>query len=136
MSNCIFVMAQDGTLLMPTFNWKKVRRQLKTGRAKIAGHEPFTIQLCYKSTKNTQPIETCEDTGTYIWDLVLNPRSMSMSPMNVIILAGRRYVMMIAVNTGAADVIESVIASPSLTTEAKIHPEMINGWLHQSRIRN
>lgn len=63
MANCIFIIAKDGTPLMPTFNWKKVRKSLKTGRAKITGHEPFTIQLCYESTKNTQPIEVCEDTG-------------------------------------------------------------------------
>jgi 5-methylcytosine-specific restriction endonuclease McrA len=59
----IFVIANDGTKLMPTFNIKKVRKMLRTGRAVICKHEPFTIKLKYETTKNTQPIEFKEDTG-------------------------------------------------------------------------
>ena len=58
-----YVIAKDGTRLMPTFNIKKVRNLLKTKKAIIYCYEPFTIQLCYDSTKNTQPIEFTEDTG-------------------------------------------------------------------------
>ena len=57
------VLAMDGTRLMPCRNPKKVRRLLKEGRAVIAKHRPFTIQLTYETTKNVQPIEFCEDTG-------------------------------------------------------------------------
>ena len=40
-----YVLAADGSPLMPTYNIKKVRRMLKDGRAVIAGHKPgFTIQ--------------------------------------------------------------------------------------------
>ena len=59
----IFVIAEDGTKLMPTTNVKKVRRFLRSGRAVICKHEPFTIKLCYKSTKHTQPIEFKQDAG-------------------------------------------------------------------------
>ena len=58
-----FVIAEDGTKLMPTTNVKKVRRLLRTGRAVICKHEPFTIKLTYPTTKYTQPIEFKEDAG-------------------------------------------------------------------------
>ena len=59
----IFVIAEDGTKLMPTFNIKKVRHMLKSGSAVIFKYNPFTIQLTYKSSKCTQLIEFKEDTG-------------------------------------------------------------------------
>ena len=59
----IFVIAEDGTKLMPTFNIKKVRHMLKSGSAVICKHNPFTIRLTYKSSKCTQPIEFKEDAG-------------------------------------------------------------------------
>ena len=59
----IFIIANDGTKLMPTTNVRKVRRFLRSGRAVIHKYEPFTIKLNYKSNKNTQPIEFKEDAG-------------------------------------------------------------------------
>lgn len=59
----ICVIAQNGMRLMPTTNIKKVRKLLKNKRAKIIAHEPFTIQLLYKSEINTQPIEIGVDAG-------------------------------------------------------------------------
>ena len=59
----VFVLAHDGTPLMPTFNWKKVRKMLKNGKAVIAKHDPFTIRLTYESAMNTQPVEFCCDAG-------------------------------------------------------------------------
>lgn len=58
-----YVIAKDGTKLMPTFNIRKVRHMLKDGRAVIYSYLPFTIQLTYESEKNTQPIEITMDTG-------------------------------------------------------------------------
>ena len=63
-----YVLAADGSPLMPTYNIKKVRRMLKDGRAVIAGHKPgFTIRLTYalpdQKTPHTQKVELCEDTG-------------------------------------------------------------------------
>ena len=60
--NDVFVIALDGTKLMPT-NRAKARKLLKKGKAIIFQHRPFAIQLTYESEKNTQPIEFCEDTG-------------------------------------------------------------------------
>lgn len=59
----IFIIAKDGTKLMPTTNVRKVRKLLRTGRAVICKHKPFTIQLAYDSKKCTQPIEFKEDAG-------------------------------------------------------------------------
>lgn len=59
----IFVIAEDGTKLMPTSNVKKVRKLLRSNRAVICKHNPFTIKLLYETTKNVQPIEFTEDTG-------------------------------------------------------------------------
>lgn len=59
----VFIIANDGTKLMPTSNIKKVRKLLRTGKAIICKHSPFTIQLTYDSAKFTQPIEFKEDTG-------------------------------------------------------------------------
>ena len=59
----IFVIAKDGTKLMPTHNVKKVRKLLRTGRAVICKYNPFTIKLNYDSKKCTQPIEFKEDAG-------------------------------------------------------------------------
>ena len=62
-SYIVFVVAKDGTPLMPCTNPKKVRRLRKEGRARIYKHDPFTIQLLYESEMGTQPVEICEDTG-------------------------------------------------------------------------
>ena len=59
----IFIIANDGTKLMPTTNVKKVRKLLRTGRAIIYKHSPFTIKLMYETTKYIQPIEFKEDAG-------------------------------------------------------------------------
>ena len=58
-----FVVAKDGTALMPTSNIKKIRKLLKNGRAEIYKYRPFTIRLLYDSTTHTQPMELCVDTG-------------------------------------------------------------------------
>ena len=59
----IMVISKDGERLMPTVRCGKVRHLLKTGKAKIVGRHPFTIQLLYETTNYTQPIELCVDTG-------------------------------------------------------------------------
>lgn len=59
----IFVISVDGECLMPTSRRGKVRHLLKDGKAKIVKHSPFTIQLLYKTTAYTQPVELCMDAG-------------------------------------------------------------------------
>ena len=62
-----FVVDINGKPLMPTYNIKKVRKQLKAGRVRIFCHEPFTIQLLYELPKQDAPyvqeVEFCVDTG-------------------------------------------------------------------------
>ena len=58
-----FVLDKEGNPLMPTYNIRKVRKLLKQGRARIAGHDPFTIQLLYVTGSGTQPVEIAVDTG-------------------------------------------------------------------------
>lgn len=60
----VFVLDIKGRKLMPTYNPKKVRKLLKTGKAKIFCHKPFTIQLQYEVVPNNQPVELCIDTGS------------------------------------------------------------------------
>ena len=57
-----FVLAEDGTRLMPT-DIRHARRLLKKKEAVIAGHKPFTIQLTRPSERHVQPVECCFDTG-------------------------------------------------------------------------
>lgn len=62
-----FVVDINGNPLMPTYNIKKVRKQLKAGKVKIFCHEPFTVQLLYELPKQEVPyvqeVEFCIDTG-------------------------------------------------------------------------
>ena len=48
---------------MPTFNVRKVRRLLASGRADIFCHAPFTIRLLYAEKLDIQPVELCIDAG-------------------------------------------------------------------------
>lgn len=59
----IFIISKDGKPLMPTTNIKKVRKLLKTKRAKIVKHQPFAVQLLYDTTDGTQPVDLSIDTG-------------------------------------------------------------------------
>ena len=59
----VFVLSESGEPLMPTKRFGKVRRMLKDGRAKVVGHEPFTIQLQYKTTEYVQSVVLGIDAG-------------------------------------------------------------------------
>lgn len=61
-----FVIAADGTRLMPTFNVKKVRTLLRSGKAKIVQYRPyFAIQLSYTPENITiLKSEISVDTGS------------------------------------------------------------------------
>ena len=58
-----FVISAEGEKLMPTTNIKKIRKLLRSGRAKIVKHQPFTVQLLYDTTSGVQPVELSVDTG-------------------------------------------------------------------------
>lgn len=62
----VFVLNQNGEPLMPC-NERKARILLKSGKAKIVGYQPFTIQLLHGSSGYKQPINLGIDSGyTYI----------------------------------------------------------------------
>lgn len=60
----IYVLDVNGSPLMPTQRPGRVRHLLKDGKAKIVNHEPFTIQLTYKSTEFVQPVTLGVDAGS------------------------------------------------------------------------
>lgn len=60
----VYVLNRNGQPLMPTERYGKVRRMLKSGKAKVVNRCPFTIQLMYDSTTHTQPVSLGVDAGS------------------------------------------------------------------------
>ncbi len=63
MPEYIYVLGSDGKPQMPTKRRRHVQRLLDTGKARIAEHVPFTIQLLYKNEPVLQPVVMAEDPG-------------------------------------------------------------------------
>ena len=59
----IYVLSASGKPLMPTKRRGHVRRLLNTGKARIASHVPFVIQLKYKTQDICQPLYGGTDPG-------------------------------------------------------------------------
>ena len=81
----IYVLNKDGKPLMPSHNYARVRRMLKTGKACIACYQPFTIRLTYQVTNlGLQPCVVCIDPGrTNIGEDVLDKQGHSLLPTRV-----------------------------------------------------
>ncbi len=62
--NLVYVLSITGKPLMPTNRCGKVKWLLRTKKAKIVQHKPFTIQLTYESTEFTQPLTLGIDVGS------------------------------------------------------------------------
>ena len=60
----VYVISKDGTPLMPTKRFRKVRILLKEHKAKVVSKEPFTIKLLYDSTTFVQELNLGVDTGS------------------------------------------------------------------------
>lgn len=60
----VYVLNIDGQLLMPTERHGKVRRLLKSEKAKVVKRCPFTIQLLYETTNFKQPVTLGVDAGS------------------------------------------------------------------------
>ena len=60
----VYVISKQGTPLMPTERFGKVRRMLKNSLAHVVRRIPFTIQLDYDTTEFTQPITLGIDAGS------------------------------------------------------------------------
>ena len=63
MDTYIYVLAKDGTSLMPTKRHQHVQKLLKHGRAYVVEHVPFVIRLKYDGPKNVQPLFGGTDPG-------------------------------------------------------------------------
>ena len=59
----IYVLGADGKPQMPTKRKRHVKRLLNNGKARIACHVPYTIQLLYENTPVLQPVMLAEDPG-------------------------------------------------------------------------
>lgn len=60
----VYVINKQGTPLMPTERFGKVRRMLKNSLAHVVRRIPFTIQLDYDTTEITQSITLGIDAGS------------------------------------------------------------------------
>ncbi len=63
MPEYIYVLGMDGKPQMPTRRRRHVNKLLNTGKARIAEHVPFTIQLLYENEPVLQQIMMAEDPG-------------------------------------------------------------------------
>lgn len=59
----VYVISKSGKPLMPTTRCGHVRILLKEGKARVVERKPFTIQLTYESTEETQPLVLGIDPG-------------------------------------------------------------------------
>lgn len=59
----VYVQNKDGSPLMPTRRFKKVKQMLREGFAIKVSARPFTIRLTYQSTSYTQDVVSGTDGG-------------------------------------------------------------------------
>ena len=59
----VYVVSKNGKPSMATKRFGKVRRLLKSDRAKVICRKPFTIQLLYENTEYTQKLILGIDPG-------------------------------------------------------------------------
>lgn len=60
----VYVLSNTGKALMPTERYGKVRRLLRTGKARVVRREPFTVQLLYETPEQVQEVSLGVDAGT------------------------------------------------------------------------
>ena len=60
----VYVLNQDGSPLMPTHRFGKVRHLLRKSKAKIVKYDPFVIQLNYDCDNHIQPVTLGVDAGS------------------------------------------------------------------------
>ena len=60
----VYVLNREGTSLMPTTRYGRVRRLLRKGHAVVVDYRPFTIQLTYDTPNGVQGVSLGVDAGT------------------------------------------------------------------------
>ena len=60
----VYVLNREGTPLMPTTRYGRVRRLLRKGLAVVVDYRPFTIQLTYSTPNGAQEVSLGVDAGT------------------------------------------------------------------------
>lgn len=60
----VYVLNREGTPLMPTTRYGRVRRLLRKGLAVVVDYRPFTIQLTYGTPNGVQEVSLGVDAGT------------------------------------------------------------------------
>ena len=63
MEYVVYVQNKDGSPLMPTRRFKKVKQMRREGLARKVSARPFTIRLTYQSTSYTQDVVSGTDGG-------------------------------------------------------------------------
>ncbi len=81
----VYVLSKDGQPLMPTSRCGKVRRLLKSGKAKVVKRCPFVIQLLYESTNHTQPVALGVDAGSKTIGVSATTKDKVLFEANVIL---------------------------------------------------
>ena len=71
----VYVLSKSGKKLMPTRRYGKVRRLLKTGKARVISRRPFAIQLLYNTTEYVQDITVGIDPGKTIGFAIINKQA-------------------------------------------------------------
>ena len=59
----IYILAPDGTPLMPTKRKRHIDALVKAGKARIVSQVPMVVQMLYEVEKNTQPLYYATDPG-------------------------------------------------------------------------
>lgn len=59
----VYVLNREGTSLMPTTRYGRVRRLLRKGHAVVVDYRPFTIQLTYDTPNGVQGVSLGVDAG-------------------------------------------------------------------------
>ena len=81
----VYVLNKDGRPLMPTERYGKVRRVLKSGKAKVVKKCPFTIQLLYCTDDVTQEISLGVDAGSKTIGLSATTKAKELFASEVVI---------------------------------------------------
>ena len=71
----VYVLSKSGKKLMPTRRFGKVRKLLKTGKARVISRRPFAIQLLYDTTEYVQDITVGIDPGKTIGFAIINKQA-------------------------------------------------------------